>query len=98
MAFGDDDLTYMYADVLGVDVMFGAQTARGFLDIGDRLEPDGQGAFYEVRGTSLEINTGTLTGRDIGDAITADGTDYVVRLIENVGTDGKRQRITLAEA
>jgi hypothetical protein len=98
VAFGDDDLNVMIADVFSVAVSYasGAQTCRGFLNRGDQIIAGADGSAFNIRTTTLDIQTGDLTSLTNGAAITADSVAFTITDIA-FQDDGKNTRLTLSE-
>jgi hypothetical protein len=83
MAFGDEDLEFVMADVLSVCVVYSGQSTRGILSEGDHVVNDAELGSVQVRATTIAIKTGSLTGLDavaaMNAAITVNGDSYKIR-------------------
>lgn len=97
MAFGDDDLSMMVADVFSVAITYGLQTARGFFDDSEDIAAGDEGTAFSIRRRVVHIQTGDLTSVTVDSAITVDGTAYSITAIEPMA-DGKITRLTLTGA
>lgn len=93
-----EDINALLAD-MGDDVVFGAQTVQGLLDVEDRLVPDpASGVLVQVRATVCRIKTGALTGLVTNTStLTVAGVSYRVR-DQALEGDGALTVLTLAAA
>ena len=98
MAFGDDDLSVMIADVFSVAITYGSpvQSCRGFKNDTEDVVAADQGAAFSVRSRTVFIQTGDLTGLAVDTAITVDSVAYNITAIEPKD-DGKITAIQLAK-
>lgn len=78
MAFGDTDIPYLFAD-MGVTVVMGAYSTKGFIDTADELVTEGGAPGAIGKMIAVTIKTGSLSGLAVGSIITVDGTYYTVR-------------------
>lgn len=78
MAFGDEDLPALFAD-MGVTVVKGVESTLGILDDAENLVAQGLAPGMTGRGLALLLRTGALSNLAVDDALTVGGTPYVVR-------------------
>ena len=95
MAFGDDDLSMMIADVFSVAASYGAQSCRGFFNDSEEIIGSSEGSAFAIRTRMFHIQTGDLTSVTVDSAITVDGTSYNITAI-TPRDDGKITVLTLA--
>jgi hypothetical protein len=97
MAFGDEDLEFVMADVLSVCVVYGTQSTRGMKSEGDHVVNDGELGGVQFSATTVAIKTGSLTNLTEDSSIRVDGTSYKIRDISKQD-DGKLTVIQVARA
>lgn len=82
--FNASDIDAMIVATGGVDIVLGATTVKGLLDIADESLLQGQAADFLGNTLSIVVKTGALPGVVEGSSVTADGIACRVMRVQQI--------------